>query len=193
MVLVGQGLSPYPQPPGGGVPDGERDTGPLLRAPLRGRPGCEEPLATSVAPPLLWELPAEMPELGLLEGLVLYFHYPAHPVEALSRLPGLCRIYLFASSEHKAEGIGSLGSSPRILSGMPSHSSLEGAKTSKKVGWGKKKTRDQPCLVWKPALEFWLVPENGLPPNASWGSRAADHLATGLWVQPSLQDALGRY
>lgn len=36
-----------------------------------------------------------MPKLGLLEDLALYFHYLAHPVEALSRLPGLCRIYLF--------------------------------------------------------------------------------------------------
>ena len=36
-----------------------------------------------------------MPKLGLLEDLALYFHYPAHPVEALSRLPGLCRMYLF--------------------------------------------------------------------------------------------------
>lgn len=34
-----------------------------------------------------------MPKLGLLEDLALYFHYLAHPVEALSRLPGLCRIY----------------------------------------------------------------------------------------------------
>lgn len=71
---------------------------------------------------------------------MLYFHYPARPSEALSRLPGLCRIYLFTwelSSEPGAEGNGSFGTNLRKLHGGPSHSSFQGAKTSQKGGgWG---------------------------------------------------------
>lgn len=79
-------------------------------------------------------------------------------MEALSRPPGLCRIYLFTwelSSERGAEGI-------RVLSRGPSHSSLE-AETSRKVGrrGERGKTRVELCLVWNPAL-FWLEPEKGL-------------------------------
>lgn len=39
-----------------------------------------------------------MPELALWEGPVLYFHYPARPVEAASGLPGSAEcIYLHGS------------------------------------------------------------------------------------------------
>ena len=51
MVLVEPGPLPFSPATREGVTGGERDAGPLLRAPLRGRPGCEDPPATSAAPP----------------------------------------------------------------------------------------------------------------------------------------------
>ena len=110
------------------------------------------------------------------------FSLPGTPVEALSRPPGLCRIYLFTwelSSERGAEGIS-------VLSGGPSHSSLK-AETSRKVG----RRGSEGRLGWSCALCGILL-YSGLSQRRVWGSRAADCLAASPWGQPSLLDEIGR-
>lgn len=130
--------------------------------------------------------PAEMHKLVPVEDPVLCFRSPARPVETPSRLPGLCRIYLFMwelSSEHGAEGC--------LVGGLLTAASRGscGTETQQESGPGRQ-TSDQPRLVRTPALESWLE-LSGREAPASWGSRAADCLATGLWVHPSPRTCLG--
>lgn len=132
----------------------EKDAGPLLRAPLRGRPSCEDPPATSVAPPGAPSRDAQAWPVGRPGAL---FSLPGTPRGGTQQAAwALQDLFIFLwelSSEHRAEGI-------RILSGGPSYSSLSLRRLRPARRWARGQV--QPCLVWNPALEFWLEPENGL-------------------------------
>lgn len=99
------GLSLLPSP-WVGVASVERDAGISSQSPVGGKR-----VVRSQSDVCSGSSQQRCPSSAQLESLVLYFHYPACPVEAPSGLPGSAEFIYMG-----AEGIGSFSGGPRILS-----------------------------------------------------------------------------
>lgn len=123
-----------------------------------------------------------MPEFGLLEGLVLCFHYLALPWRrSAGRLGSAEFTYLHGSSALSVE----LKESGSSVGGL-----LTAASRLRPAGkWAGGGSEGRPG--WSCALCGILL-YSGLSQRRVWGSRAADCLAASPWGQPSLPDKIGR-
>lgn len=76
------------------------------------------------------------------------------------------------------------------MGGLLTAASARGGRDQQESGPGDRCSRAlYGILLWNSGLSQRMI---WIPPT-SWGSRAADCLATNLWVQPSLLEELGRY
>lgn len=162
---------------------GERDTGSLPRAPVRGKAGGEEPWSNfgGPAPPRPGSSSRDAGVQPRRKALCFIFITQHAPAEAPSGLPGSAE-FIYKG----AEGIDSFSASPRILSGGPVREMLTAASRGPRGCETRRESRLGKRARISCALLGTLFGDSGpsrrrvrmpLP------CRGAGCLAMGLWVQ----------